>query len=99
MQEEIQKCVELLLEGKVILYPTDTVWGLGCDATDEDAVKKVYAIKKREDSKALITLVDSEAKVEFYVRKVPPVAWDVIEMNTKPTTVIFDGARNLAANL
>ena len=98
-REDIRKAVEVMNGGGVILYPTDTVWGLGCDATNEEAVKKIYEIKRREDSKALITLVDSEAKVEFYVREVPEVAWDVIEMNTKPTTVIFDGARNLAANL
>jgi len=99
VQEDLRLALETLKQGGVILYPTDTVWGLGCDATDEDAVKKVYAIKKREDSKALITLVDSEAKVEFYVRQVPPVAWDVIELNTRPTTIIYDNARNLAANL
>jgi L-threonylcarbamoyladenylate synthase len=98
-REDIRKAVEVMNRGGVILYPTDTVWGLGCDATNEEAVKKIYEIKRRADSKALITLVDSEAKVEFYVREVPPVAWDVIEMNTKPTTVIFDGARNLASNL
>jgi len=98
-REDIRNAVEVMNRGGVILYPTDTVWGLGCDATNEEAVKKIYEIKRRIDSKALITLVDSEAKVEFYVREVPQVAWDIIEMNTKPTTVIFDGARNLAPNL
>ena len=86
-------------KGGVILYPTDTVWGIGCDATNPDAVAKVYEIKRRADSKALICLVDSEARLQRYVRNVPNVAWDIIEMATKPTTVILDNAANLAPNL
>ncbi|MBO4597858.1 MAG: threonylcarbamoyl-AMP synthase [Bacteroidaceae bacterium] len=97
--EEIKKAVEVMRNGGIILYPTDTIWGIGCDATNEEAVKKVYEIKKRADSKALICLVDSEAKIDFYVKDVPPVAWDLIELSTKPLTVIYDGARNLAPNL
>ena len=97
--DDIRQAVEVMRHGGVILYPTDTVWGLGCDATNEEAVQKVYAIKHRSDSKALITLVDSEAKVQFYVRQVPQVAWDVIQLSTRPTTIIYDGARNLAPNL
>lgn len=86
-------------EGGVILYPTDTVWGLGCDATNEEAVRKVYEIKKRMDSKALLVLVDSPVKVDFYVDEVPSVAWDLIELTTKPLTIVYSGARNLASNL
>ncbi len=86
-------------KGGVILYPTDTVWGIGCDATNEEAVKRVYEIKKREDSKAMLVLVDNPVKVDFYVREVPSVAWDLIDMTTKPLTIIYDGARNLAKNL
>jgi L-threonylcarbamoyladenylate synthase len=97
--EEIKKAIEVMRNGGVILYPTDTIWGIGCDATNEEAVKKVYEIKKRADSKALICLVDCEAKIDFYVKDVPPVAWDLIELSTKPLTVIYDGARNLAPNL
>ena len=97
--EEIKKAIEVMRNGGVILYPTDTIWGIGCDATNEEAVKKVYEIKIRADSKALICLVDSEAKIDFYVKDVPPVAWDLIELSTKPLTVIYDGARNLAPNL
>ena len=97
--EEIKKAIEVMRNGGVILYPTDTIWGIGCDATNEEAVKKVYEIKKRADSKALICLVDSEAKIDFYVKDVPPVAWDLIELSTKPLTVIYDGARNLAPNI
>ena len=96
---DIQNAVETMRKGGVILYPTDTIWGLGCDATNAEAVNRIYAIKQRSDSKALIVLVDSEVKVQFYVKEVPDVAWDIIEMSNKPTTIIYDGARNLAENL
>ncbi len=86
-------------EGGVILYPTDTIWGLGCDATNPDAVRRVYEIKKRADSKAMLVLVDSSVKVDFYVQDVPEVAWDLIELADKPLTIIYSGARNLAPNL
>ena len=86
-------------EGGIILYPTDTIWGIGCDATNEDAVRRVYEIKQRQDSKAMLVLVDSSVKVDFYVRDVPEVAWDLIDLADKPLTIIYSGARNLAANL
>ena len=86
-------------EGGVILYPDDTIWGIGCDATNEDAVRRVYEIKQRQDSKAMLVLVDSSVKVDFYVRDVPEVAWDLIDLADKPLTIIYSGARNLAANL
>jgi L-threonylcarbamoyladenylate synthase len=98
-EEDIKNAVEVMRRGGVILYPTDTIWGIGCDATNADAVARVYQIKQRDDSKALICLVDSEARLQHYVRNVPEVAWDVMEMATKPTTVILDGAVNLAPNL
>ena len=95
----LAEALEVLKRGGVILYPTDTVWGIGCDATNPEAVAKVYEIKRRMDSKAMICLVDSEARLQRYVRNVPNVAWDVIELATKPVTIIFDGAVNLAPNL
>ena len=98
-REEIKRACDVLYRGGIILYPTDTVWGIGCDATNEEAVRRVYEIKQRIDSKAMLVLVDSDVKVDFYVREVPSVAWDLIELSTKPLTIIYDGARNLASNL
>lgn len=102
-EEDIKKAVEVLRKGGVILYPTDTVWGIGCDATNAEAVKRVYEIKQRDDSKAMICLVDSDARLQRYVRNVPEVAWQLIDSlkdgGVKPTTIILDGAFNLAENL
>ena len=102
-EEDIKKAVETMRKGGVILYPTDTVWGIGCDATNVDAVKRVYVIKQRDDSKALICLVDSDARMQRYFRNVPDVAWQLIDSlkdgDAKPTTLILDGAINLAENL
>ena len=97
--KDIEAAVKVLREGGVILYPTDTVWGIGCDATNAVAVSRVYEIKQRDDSKAMICLVDSDVRLQRYVRNVPEVAWDIMELATKPTTVILDGAVNLAPNL
>ena len=102
-EEDIKKAVETMRKGGVILYPTDTVWGIGCDATNAEAVKRVYEIKQRDDSKALICLVDSDARMQRYFRNVPDVAWQLVdslkEGDGKPTTLILDGAINLADNL
>ena len=107
-EEDIKKAVETMRKGGVILYPTDTVWGIGCDATNAEAVKRVYEIKQyeikqRDDSKALICLVDSDARMQRYFRNVPDVAWQLVdslkEGEGKPTTLILDGAINLAGNL
>jgi len=102
-EEDIRKAVEVLRRGGVILYPTDTVWGIGCDATNPEAVRRVYDIKQRDDSKALICLVDSDSRLQRYVRQVPDVAWQLIDSlkdsDAKPTTIILDGAVNLAPNL
>lgn len=98
-RDDIRQAIEVMNKGGVILYPTDTIWGIGCDATNEAAVRRVFEIKKRADAKALITLVDSEAKLEFYVNDIPEVAWDLIKVAERPLTIIFDHARNLAPNL
>lgn len=98
-EDDIRQAVEVLRKGGVILYPTDTVWGIGCDATNAEAVKRVYQIKQRDDSKALICLVDSDARLQRYVRNVPEVAWQLIDCADTPTTLILDGAVNLAPNL
>ena len=102
-EEDIKQAVETMRKGGVILYPTDTVWGIGCDATNVEAVKRVYAIKQRDDSKALICLVDSDARMQRYFRNVPDVAWQLIDglkdSDARPTTLILDGAINLAENL
>ena len=96
---DIKNAVEVLRKGGVILYPTDTIWGIGCDASNEDAVRRVYEIKQREDSKALICLVDSPNRMQRYFRNVPEVAWDLIEYADRPLTLILDGAVNVAPNL
>ena len=88
MKEDIRKACEVMQKGGVILYPTDTIWGIGCDATNADAVKRVYDIKKRADSKAMLVLVDNAVKVDFYVSEPPEVAFDLIECATKPMTII-----------
>lgn len=98
-REDIAKAIEVMNRGGIILYPTDTIWGIGCDATNEEAVKRVYEIKRRDDAKALITLVDSEAKLQAYVRNIPEVAWDLLEVSNEPLTIIYDQVRNLAPNL
>lgn len=101
-QEDIKQAIEVMRRGGVILYPTDTVWGIGCDATNSEAVKRVYDIKQRDDSKALICLVDSDSRLQRYVRNVPDVAWQLIDSlkeGDRPTTLILDGAINLAENL
>ena len=102
-EEDIRRAVETMRKGGVILYPTDTVWGIGCDATNAEAVSRVYEIKQRDDSKALICLVDSDARLQRYFRTVPDVAWQLIdslkETEARPTTLILDGAVNLAENL
>ena len=99
MQEDIKKAIEVLKSGGIILYPTDTIWGIGCDATNEEAVKRIYDLKQRDDSKSMLVLLDNPAKLQTYVQDVPEIAWDMIDLTDKPLTIIYDGAKNLAANL
>lgn len=97
--EEINAAIEVLKSGGIILYPTDTVWGIGCDATDPEAVAKVYALKQRADSKSLITLVSDMDMIGKYVKVIPEVAINLVEVNDKPMTIVYPGAVNLAPNV
>ncbi|MBK6397216.1 MAG: threonylcarbamoyl-AMP synthase [Bacteroidetes bacterium] len=99
VKAEVKKSLAVLKNGGVILYPTDTVWGLGCDATNPEAVRKIYEIKKRADSKTMILLVDLEARLSTYVKEIPEQAWPLIEFTDKPLTIVYDGARNLPPEL
>lgn len=99
MDEDIRLACETLRRGGIILYPTDTVWGIGCDATNRDAVKRVFEIKHRSDHKAMIVLLGSENQLERYVDTVPEIAYDLVALSDKPLTVVYDKGRNLAPEL
>jgi L-threonylcarbamoyladenylate synthase len=99
MQNDLKKALEVLKAGGIILYPTDTIWGIGCDASNEKAVERIYRIKKREDSKSMLVLMENPALLERYVDDVPEVAWDLVEISSTPLTVIYPKAKNMAANL
>ena len=103
-KEDLQEALRVLRAGGIIVYPTDTVWGIGCDATNPEAVKRIYALKKREDSKSMLVLLDSSAKLNYYVADIPDAAWALLEATnddevSKPLTIIYPNARNLAPNL
>ncbi len=99
MQNDLKKAVEVLKKGGVILYPTDTIWGIGCDATNAEAVERIFKIKKREDSKSMLVLMENPALLERYIHEVPEIAWELVEISTTPLTVIYPNAKNLAPNL
>ncbi|MCM1110698.1 MAG: L-threonylcarbamoyladenylate synthase [Clostridium sp.] len=98
-KEEIRRCTDTMRRGGVILYPTDTLWGIGCDATRSNAVRRVFEIKHRADSKALISLVDSLAMLERHVETVPGVAYQLIDLSDRPLTIVYDRGINLAPEL
>ncbi len=108
-KDDLQQAVRVLRAGGVIVYPTDTVWGIGCDATNEDAVRKVYALKHRVDSKSMLVLLDGAGKLQGYVEHIPDAAWDLLEctahdrdsqgLQPRPMTIIYPGAKNIAPNL
>lgn len=98
-EEDIKHAVDTLKKGGIILYPTDTVWGIGCDATNEAAVKKIYELKRRAESKSMLVLVDSEAMLEQTVRDIPDAAWQLIEAAVDPLTIIYDHPDGVAPNL
>jgi L-threonylcarbamoyladenylate synthase len=99
MEDEIKNAIEVLRKGGTILYPTDTVWGIGCDARNKEAVAKVYAIKQRANYKSMVILVSDETMINRYVKEVPAVAWELIESAEEPLTIIYPDARMLAENV
>jgi L-threonylcarbamoyladenylate synthase len=99
MIDDINNAVSVLESGGLILYPTDTIWGIGCDATNTEAVTRIYNLKKREDKKSMLVLIDTEIRLLQYVKDVPEIAWELIEASDKPLTIIYPEAKNLAANL
>lgn len=99
MEQEIKKSIEVLKSGGTILYPTDTIWGIGCDATNNEAVTKIYHLKRRVESKSMIILLDSADKLNDYVEEVPELAWDLLKSVDTPLTIIYPKARNLASNV
>lgn len=99
LNDDINKCLKVLSEGGVILYPTDTIWGLGCDATNEKAVERIFSIKKRINSKAMLSLVDSDATLERWVKDIPEITWDLIDASVKPLTIIYDHPHGIAPGL
>lgn len=99
MDNDINAALDILVKGGLILYPTDTIWGIGCDATNEEAVNKIYDLKKRADTKSMLVLVDSIARLEQYIQQIPEVAYELLEVADKPLTIIYPNAKNLASNL
>lgn len=99
INEEVHNAFEVIKSGGIILYPTDTVWGIGCDATNPEAVKKIYDLKQREESKSMIVLVNSERMIYNLFKDIPEVAWQIMDVSERPTTLILDNPRNVAQNL
>lgn len=98
-EDDLKEAVRVMREGGIILYPTDTVWGIGCDARNEDAIKKIYTLKHREDSKSMLALVSSEGMLQRTVKEVPDIAWQLIDVAVNPMTIIYDEAVGVASNL
>lgn len=99
MNEEIHKAFEVIQNGGIILYPTDTVWGIGCDATNADAVAKIYKLKQRAESQSMIVLMNGEKMMYNVFKEIPEAAWQIMDLSEKPTTLILDNPRNVAANI
>ena len=96
---EVHNAYEIIKNGGIILYPTDTVWGIGCDATNEVAVKRIYALKKREETKSMIALLNGERMMYNVFKEIPDVAWQILDLSERPTTLILDNPRNIAKNI
>lgn len=99
LNEEVHKAFEVIQNGGIILYPTDTVWGIGCDATNSEAIKKIYALKQREETKSMIVLMNGEKMMYNVFKDIPEVAWQILDLSEKPTTLILDNPRNVATNI
>lgn len=99
LKEEVFQTTEILKSGGLILYPTDTIWGIGCDARNEEAVKRIYALKGRAENKSMVILIDNENRLNRYVRFIPEAAWDIMEYAERPTTIVFDDAAGVAPEL
>ncbi len=99
INQELQNAFQVIQNGGIILYPTDTVWGIGCDATNAEAVKKIYALKQREESKSMIVLMNGEKMMYNVFKEIPETAWQILDLSEKPTTLILDNPRNVAANI
>src|SRR6201996_4464797 len=99
LRDEVAKAFKIVQEGGIILYPTDTIWGIGCDATNTEAIKKIFALKQRDEAKSMIILLDTENKLESYIQEVHSIAYDLIEYAENPLTLVMPGAKNLSAAL
>ena len=99
MEEELKKACDIIRKGGIILYPTDTIWGIGCDATHTEAVQRIYDLKQRPDSRSMLVLLDAPEYLTHYVRELPDIALELIELSVKPLTIIYSGAQNVAPNL
>lgn len=99
LKEEVAKALKVILDGGIILYPTDTIWGIGCDANNTEAIKKIFALKQRDEAKSMIILLDTENKLESYIQEVPAIAYDLIEYAENPLTLIMPGAKNISPAL
>lgn len=97
--EDIKRAVQVMRDGGLILYPTDTIWGIGCDASNSAAVRRIFKLKQREESKSMLSLIDSDAKLGYYVPDIPDVAYDLMDLSQKPITIIYDNVRHLAPEL
>ena len=99
LKDEVANAFKVIKEGGIILYPTDTIWGIGCDATNTEAVKKIFQLKQRDEAKSMIILLDSDAKLPSYVKEVPDIAYDLIQYAENPLTLVMPGARNISPAL
>src|ERR1700712_3085488 len=99
LRDEVAKALKVLLGGGIILYPTDTIWGIGCDASNTEAVKKIYQLKQRDEAKSMIILLDTDNKLESYIQDVPAIAYDLIEYAENPLTLVMPKAKNVSPSL